>query len=479
MVDVVPRQSRWRPAYEGRPTPAQASLGSSESFSWHMQKTMHLAGPVILTRVTTASMLTVDVLVLGEFGTEALADYVLGQALVHNVITMLNGLLLGVPVLVAREKGRTADADLGKIWRRGLVYALAAGAILCLALQSAEMFFRAAGQTPDLAARGAAVSTILAWMMPFVGLYLVSLLFLEALHRPWIGVTALLLGNLCNFVLNILLVFGAGPIPALGAQGCALATVITSTALAIGLGLYVRARLAKPRAQPNGGDRQTLLSTAQEQRRIGHAAGACYGLEAASFMAMMLIVSWLGQLELAAYGILFQVLALPFMVSRGIGVATQVRVSDAWGRGDVGGMRKAGWSGLLLSALCSTAVALLVVAMPGLLVALFVDDLRVAALAEPAMVWVAVAVVFHGGQAVMNSVCRGSGDTWVPTAFQLTCFWGLMVPLAFVFAHDLGRGVAGVCQGIALSCVVSLGLLTVRFAWMCNQRLNHSQRGRG
>jgi multidrug resistance protein, MATE family len=92
------------------------------------------------------------------------------------------------------------------------------------------------------------VSAILGLALPGLALYYVSAAFLEALHRPTVAFVAVLIGNLVNLGLNVVLVFGLGPLPALGAVGVAIATAITFALLAAGLGLYILLRLPRPGA---------------------------------------------------------------------------------------------------------------------------------------------------------------------------------------------------------------------------------------
>lgn len=433
----------------------------------HVLRTLQLAGPVILSRVGVIFMLTVDVIVLGRAGPDPLADYILGQALFDSLTAALVGLLLGVPVLTARETGRGAEATVGRIWWRGLAYALLIGVVLCIVLQFSETLFRLTGQSAEMAARGAAVTGVLAFAMPFTALYLVSLMFLEALHRPLVGMVAILIANCINPVLNIVFVFGYGPIPAMGAQGCALATAIVSAGLAVGLSLYVRFSL--PERRRYGLDRpiRDLWRAASEQRRIGYAAGASYLLEATAFLAMTMIIGTLGVMALATHGVLFQFLALTFMVSYGLAAATQVRVGNAWGRGDPVGMRYAGWTGLGLSVLASAVASVVFVLVPEPLIRLFTNDAAVAGLVLPVMGWMALALIFDGGQAVVNQACRGRGDTWVPTSLHLVSYWLLMIPMAILFAYGFDQGVAGAYQGIVVASIFSLGVLVWRFAWLC------------
>jgi MATE family multidrug resistance protein len=429
----------------------------------HVARTLVLAWPMILSRVGIVTMFALDVIVLGRAGASELADYVLGQSIQDSLIGMMIGLLLGVPVLVARETGAGNDAAAGRIWRRGLIVALGLGAVLCTALQFAETVYLATGQDPSLAERAGRVTGILAFSLPLIGAYYVSAAFLEALHRPGVALVAILIANGVNLALNLILVLGLGPFPALGAAGCALATVITFLGLSLGMGLYVarvfpqRARYGIGRAVPAETPPLGL------QIRMGLASGASFLFEAGAFTVMTLFVGLLGTLALAAHGVLFQFLALTFMIAYGIAGATQVRVGNAWGRGDPHGMAMAGWTGLGLALLFTGVVAAAYASVPESALGVFTSDPAVIAAAAPVMLWVVLATIFDGGQSVMNNACRGRGDTWMPTALQFGSYWIAMVPLAWFFAFRADNGLAGVYQGIALASVVSLAVLALRF----------------
>lgn len=442
------------------------SHGPENTLSRHVRRTLVLAWPMILSCVGLVTMFTMDVIVLGRAGPGPLSEYVLGQAITDSLLAMIVGLLLGVPVLVARETGAGNDAAAGPIWRRGLVFAALAGALLCAALQFIEPLFRATGQDADLAARAAAVTNTLAFGLPFIALFYTSAAMLEALHRPMVGFLAIAAGNLVNLGLNILLVFGAGPIPPLGAIGCAIASVLTFAGLALALFLYVRFALpdrARYGIGPGAQNAASALPPPGDQIRMGLASGGSYLLEAGAFAAMTLLIGRLGQLALAAHGVLFQFLAVAFMIAYGLAGATQVRVGNAWGRDDPRSAALAGWVGLGLATLATAALAAAVALRPDAFLRLFTNDAAIAAAALPALGWVIAATVFDGGQSVMNAACRGRGDTWIPTAFHFGSYWLVMVPGAWFLAVPLGMGLAGIYAGILIASVVSVTVLALRF----------------
>jgi MATE family multidrug resistance protein len=161
--------------------------------------------------------------------------------------------------------------------------------------------------------------------------------------------------------------------------------------------------------------------------------------------------------------VLFQFLALVFMIAYGIAGATQVRVGNAWGRGDTRGMAMAGWTGFGLAFVFTGLATLAYGLFPQSALGIFTSDPGVIAAAAPVLVWVMLVTVFDGGQSVMNNACRGRGDAWVPTALHFGSYWLVMVPAAWVFAFGLGNGLAGIYQGIALASIVSMTVLALRF----------------
>jgi len=436
----------------------------------HVSRTLVLAWPMILSRVGRVTMHSIDVIVLGRAGAGALADYVLGQAVLDSLTAMVVGLLIGVPVLVARETGAGHDAVAGAIWRRGLGFALAVGLVLALILQPAEAFYLAVGQEAEQAARAAAVTRVLALALPAVALFYVSAAFLEALHRPGIALIAIALANAANFLFNLVLVFGLGPIPALGAVGCAWATVLTFAATALGLGLYVRLVMRDRGRYGIGRQLGGPATPAVEQARMGLASGGSLLIEASAFAAMTLFIGWLGALALAAHGVVFQYLALAFMIAFGIAGATQVRVGNAWGRKDPRGVAMAGWTGLGVATVLTGLTSILVAMRPEAFVALFPTDPAITAAAVPVMTWVVLAPVFDGGQSVMNNACRGRGDTWIPTFLHFGSYWLVMVPAAWFLAFPLEQGIAGIYQAIVLASIVSISVLARRFHWLSRLR---------
>ncbi|MDD3446133.1 MAG: MATE family efflux transporter [Zavarzinia sp.] len=422
-----------------------------------------LALPIVMARIGLTLMLVVDNMVVGHFGTEALAGFALGLVLVQTLQTVGLGLLMGGMVEISAAYGRGDVGECGRIWRRSLLYALVVGAAFVALAHQAPWLFRLLGQTPELAAAAGGIAGLLGWSLPPMLVYIASIALLESTGRPYVGVVMLALANLLNLVLNLVLVDGAFGIAAQGAGGAALATLIARLVLAGGTIAYIlclmpgRAGLGRARLSDHAwGD-------GRRQRRIGYAEGMSMGIESGSFALLTVFAGQMGAVQLAAYTIAININMMLFMPAVGIGGAAAVRVAQARGRFDGAGMARSGTTGLVVFAGLMLAVALALLVMPGALTALYTADPALAAVVAPIVAGIGFLALIDGAQRVVASILRGYGETWLPTTSHLVSYVAVMVPLAWALGPRGGLGAPGLILAIAIASVVATGLLLIRF----------------
>ena len=79
---------------------------------------------------------------------------------------------------------------------------------------------------------------------------------------------------------------------------------------------------------------------------------------------------------------------------------------------------------------------------------------------------VAMVLVLDGAQAVMAQALRGRRDVWMPMAFQIASYLGVMVPTAYMVGIVMGQGVLGLIWTVfGVSCL-TVSLQAGRFAWL-------------
>lgn len=431
----------------------------------HVADLLRLAVPVVVARAGVMVMALVDTIMVGRYAADELAYLGIGLAPIMPLLLATLGLVMGTLVVSAAAFGRDRPAECGAAWRRSLPYAVALGGGVAVICAFGETLLTLLGQSPELARGGGRVVQVLGLGIAPQLLFVTTTFFLEGIRRPLPGMVAMLAANLVNFALNWVLVYGHLGVPPLGALGSAWATTGVRTALGLGLVAYVwmmadHARFGVRHA-PTGGWRSWA-----HQRRIGYASGVSIGVEALSFSAMNVFAGWLGPYPLAAFAIAMNVLAMLYMAAIGIGSATAVRVGMAHGRGDAAGVAWAGWTGLGVGTVAMALFAAVIAAIPGGIVALYTTDPELISVATPVVVLVAWALIADGGQGVMANALRGRGETWVATGLYVVSYLVVMIPLAWLLAFPLARGVTSLFEAIFIASVLSLALQAARFYWL-------------
>lgn len=431
----------------------------------HLHELMRLAWPVMLSRLGIVTLGLADTVMVGFFSTRELAYLNLASTtLIMVFLVVAVGLLLGTLIETADAFGVADYKKCGRVLRRSLPYTVFLGVAAMLISLPAESWFLLSGQSPTLAHEGGRVMSILA--LGLVGhLIFVNVgFFLEGVARPKPVMVIMIVGNLLNILLNYVLIYGHYGFPALGAAGSAWASTTLRLLMALMIVGYV---LLSPAMREFAIFRQppepwTLWAG---QRERGYGAGLSLGVEMIAFAALGLFAGWLGTLPLAAWGILFNVMTIPFMLAAGIGTATSVRVSFCNARRDVHDTALAGWTGY------GFATAVLLVSVVPIYIfsetifQFYTNDGVLISFGAPLVAYSAYVIVADGGQAVLANVLRGIGEIWVPTGIQTIVYFVIMIPLCWALAFMNHRGILGLLEGVLIASLVSIALQSWRFWW--------------
>jgi len=435
-----------------------------------------LSGPLALSNIAQVAMGTTDVMMMGWLGPDTLAAGALGTSLYFIALVFGIGLLNATAPMIARDLGRDPRAAEGV---RHTVR-LACLAAVCLALPAwcvlwwSEPLLTAIGQDPALSAAAGTYIHTLQWALLPSWAYLVLRSFVSALERPAWALLVSIAAVAFNAAANWCLMLGHCGFQPLGIAGSGLATSLSSTLMAVALGMAVG--IVPP-------FRRYRLFTAvwradwprwRELWRLGLPMAATLTFEVTMFIAAVFLMGLIGAASLAAHAIVIQFCGLTFMVPLGIGQAVTVRVGRAHGARDHEGIRRAGWTGFWLAAAFMAATSLLMILAPRLLISLFLDpgdpgNAQAAGLAVSFLMLAAMFQIADGSQAVGSGMLRGLHDARMPMLFAFTGYWGIGLPLGILLAFPMGLGGVGIWIGLAAGLAV-VALLMMR-RWQRRARL--------
>jgi MATE family multidrug resistance protein len=428
-------------------------------FRRELRELFRLALPIAAAQAGNQLMGVVDIAVLGRYSARDLAACGLGNAFYFAISVIGIGIVLGLDPLISQALGAGDRVRARRLLWQGVWLALIVAGILTVVLLLSPLALGPAGVKRELIEPATAYVVIRAVSLAPLLTFLAARAYLQAhgITRPMLIATVV--ANVFNLVADIVLVFGAGPLPPLGAAGAALATVAgTFLQLAI-VAAAVRA-IEIPGAAAlhrwNGADVRRAF-------QVGWPIGLQMGAEVGIFALVGVLAGRLGTYDLAAHQVVISLASFTFTVAVGVAAAGSVRVGLAIGARDVMATRLAGRAAFIGGAGVMTVSALVFALAPRPLARLLTDEHAVIAVALPLFLVAAVFQLSDGVQAVGAGVLRGAGDTRYAFAANILGHWLIGFPVALLLGFRLKFGLAGLWWGLCTGLTVVAGLLFVRF----------------
>jgi MATE family multidrug resistance protein len=290
-------------------------------------------------------------------------------------------------------------------------------------------------------------------------LFLVIRAYLQAysITRPM--VIAMALANIVNFGGDILLVFGAGPIPPLGAPGAAVSTVASSILqLAI---VAMAARTVKVSASSD--IRRWSGTEIRRMARIGWPVAMQLAAEVGIFALVGVLAARLGTVPLAAHQVVLTLASFTYCIALGVAAAGSVRVGVAVGSRNLTATRTSGRAAFIGGVAIMSFAAAIFAGLPRPLARLITSDLNVVDAAVPLFLIAAYFQLSDGLQAVGSGVLRGAGDTHFSFVANLIGHWVVGAPLALYLGFQRGMGIVGLWWGLCAGLTVVAAMLIHRF----------------
>ena len=435
---------------------------------------LRLGVPLALTQLAQIAINTTDVMFMGRLSAEALAAGGLAMGVLFPLLYFGVGVMSVTAPVVAQAVGRRDIRDARRAVRQALWLALLVALPAMLVLTQAETLLRLLGQDAGVARAAHAYLQAMLWGLPAVLGFTVLRGFIAAFSRTRAVLIISVLGVVANALLCWALMFGTLGLPRLELVGAGIAASLVNWLMFLLLGGHILLDRTFRRYHLLGRWWRVDWSHLVSLARLGLPVGLTLVMETGIFGAAALVMGALGTAELAGHQIALQLAAITFMVPLGIGQAATVRVGLAVGRRDLTGMRRAGWSALMLGCLFMAGTALLFWLAPGPLVGLFLraEDEAGRMAMDLAMVYLGIAGLFQlvdGAQVVGQGALRGMRDTAGPMLIAGGGYWLIGFPVcAWLGLYTDWRG-AGVWTGLALG----LAVVAVALVWRFHRLSRH------
>ena len=418
-----------------------------------------LAVPMILELMMETTFAVADIFFVGKLGASAVATVGLTETYLFLFYSIAMGLSVAVTATVARRIGEKNKEDAAK----SAVQAIAIGIIASIPFLIAGIFFSKEllalmGGDPWVIEEGYKYTQ---WMLG--GNVVIMLLFvINAIFRgagdAAVAMWVLGIANIINIILDPILIFGWGPIPAMGIEGAAIATNIGR-----GIGVLMQLWLLFK------GGKQIRLSIAQlylDTKIMLNILKTSLGgigqmiISMTSWIFLMRILADIGSEAIAGTTITIRIMMFAMMPAWGLSNAAATLVGQNLGAGNPDRAEATIWKVGTYNMLYLVIVSLLFFFFNEELVVIFTSDKAVIAIGAEWLQILSYSFFVYGWWMVSVQAFNGAGDTKTPTKINLVFFWLIQIPLSYFLAIHLGWEQSGVFWGVFVS-ETSVGIFTL------------------
>ncbi|MBV8065056.1 MAG: MATE family efflux transporter [Actinobacteria bacterium] len=416
----------------------------------HDREILRLALPALGALAAEPLYVLADTAIVGHLGRPQIAGLGLAGTVLESAFTIFNFLTYGTTAVVARASGAGRHGRAARLAAQALWLSLGIGLLLVVVLEAVGApLLRGLGGHGQSGHDALVYYRIAAVGLPAALVALAGQGYLRGvsnLRRPLEVVVA---ANVVNLVLEVLFVYGFH----WGIAGSAAGTAIAQG----GMGIVFARELLRPHAP-------SLRPSFEEMRpmlRVGWQIMVRTAALVASFVLAASVCARMGDAELGAHQIGYQLFLFLALVLDAVAIAGQVIVGSMLGAGDADGAHAAAVRMIGWSVVVGAVFAAVLLPLSHVVPRAFTGDPSV--LAQAAKLWPFFALMQPLGGAVfaLDGILIGASDTAYLMWSMLAASAVFVVIAALSLA--LGWGIVGVWVGLDVLIAARLALLGVRF----------------
>ena len=423
-----------------------------------------LSWPMLLIMVFNFLVGFTDIYVAGLIGRDVQAAIGYVAQLYFLFIIVGNAISIGTVALVSRAFGALAYEKASEYVKQSLIF----GLIVSLVLMVIGVLFhgpivKIAGFPPQIRTIAETFLVIFSFALGSNYLLIISNGIFRASGEVKKPLLTMLVFCIINIILDFALVFGFGPLPALGYPGIAYATAVSATvSMVVNCIFFTSGRWRKLLGKGWGLQGRTILLIA----RLGWPAGLLQIAWNAGSIILYHILAQLGSGSIIALASItngLRIEAIIFMPAFAMNMAASVLVGQNLGAGNPRRAAQLGWKLALSAMVALSLISCIIFIFAEFFASLLARDMSV--LAETAR-YLRVNMFsepFMALSLVLGGALQGAGDTKGNMWVIIFCMWIIRLPLAYLMAIMLGLGAFGVWLAMVASMVAQGLLMAYRF----------------
>lgn len=442
-------------------TQTSPSLAPRTPSIWReISRLAQLGLPIVISLAAATLIGVVDTVMIAPLGTLSLAAASIVNSIIIIFYSGLYGFISAIGVRMAEASGKQSADDLSAATRTGIFVAIVSGTIGAALMIMLRPALDLLGQPPEVIALLSGYWTAMSLLLiPFTVFYALKGLF-DAIDAPWIGVGLAFFAVVLNIPANWILIHGIGDWDGWGLVGAGIGSVFSQSAsLVLAWIVWRKSALTK--------DARKVISRNRSELKVqltqGGAISIGYIGEGGAYAMAGLMMGWFSAAALAAHQIVSAVAGVLYMVPLGVSIAVSIRIGQAIGADQRHRLTTIGIAALAVIVSWMAVVMGALLLGGGALASALSYDAEVVTLATNMFIVVAAMQIADGVQGTMLGASRGMMDNVVPVAITMFSYWGIALPIGYVFGFQLDMGPNGVWIGYGMGLGVAATAITLRF----------------
>ena len=250
-----------------------------------------------------------------------------------------------------------------------------------------------------------------------------------------------------NIILNVVLVFGFGPIPAMGVIGLAIASFIVRYFMGFALLLYCFKIMRFNNYEITEIYYKNLV-------KVGLPISFAILIEFVAFNSIAVFMGQVAGIYAAAQNLVCTLTSISFMVPLALSNAIAVKVGFSNGAKNFVDLRRYAYIGMAMAVGFMACSSILFAIFPEFLVRLFTNDINLIKISVPVLYVLACFQVFDGLQVSLGGIFKGLKNTKIVMISNFICFWIFFMPVGYILAFKYNLMLIGFWIGLMSSAVL-------------------------
>ena len=423
--------------------------------------------PVLFGIATMMAQSLIDTWFIGQVGDSELAAYSFGFPILMIVTSVAIGLGAGTSSVVARALGTDDHRRARRLSTDSLFLSfLMTGAIAFIGILTIDPLFTLLGAPADMLPLISGFMTILYSGVPFIVVGMVGMASMRATGDTRLPSILMVLAAVLNIILDPILIFGIGPVPAMGLNGAAMAALLARGTIFFGTVYLMRYRLDM--ISFNKPDFGEMRRSWADILHVGIPAAGTNVIVPLGATFITAMIARYGPDAVAGFGVASRIESLMLVIYYAMSAIIGPFVGQNLSANRDDRILESLWLSTRFCLASGLAIAALLAAMSGFLPGLFSDSPEVVGVTRLFLWVVPVSYGCYGMVMVMNAAFNGMGQPMPGVWISVGRIAVLYVPMAAIGMWLVG--LAGIFLAYAAANIVS-GVIAYLWARSTVQRI--------